>query len=106
MTSNTKTLESEIPLNRRFEAMLLHDGKELKGHATRLLRSGLPLPSRRFAGIRITGEYRLADAKRWRPADGGQWRKRATSDPTDLYLPEPKILHPYPLNRFGAKHPR
>jgi len=24
----------------------------------------------------------------------------------DLYLPEPEILHPYPLERFCAKYPR
>jgi len=43
--------------------MLLHDGKELKGHSTGLLGSGLPLLNGRFAGVEVTSEHRLTDTK-------------------------------------------
>ena len=55
--------KSEKPLDQRFQAMLLHDGKELKGHSTGLLGSGLPLLNGRFAGIEVTGEHRLTDTE-------------------------------------------
>src|SRR5271156_2614208 len=43
--------------------MFLHDREELECHSAWPLRSGLPLLNRRFAGIEVTGENRLADAK-------------------------------------------
>jgi hypothetical protein len=56
-------LPSRYSLGQRLQAVLLDYGEQSQCHTTRLFRSRLPLLNRRFAGIKIAGEYRLADAK-------------------------------------------
>lgn len=41
-----------------------------------------------------------------RRSQRGRWTWERFQTLTDHYLPQPKVLHPYPLTRFYAKHPR
>ena len=50
-------------LRQRLKPMLLYNREKFEGHTTRLFRSGFPLLNRRFTGIEVTGEDRLAHAK-------------------------------------------
>ena len=54
--------------------------------------------------------FRRAAARYWlftlrRRSQRSRWTWGRFQTLIDLYLPEPKILHPYPLQRFYAKHP-
>jgi RNA-directed DNA polymerase len=54
--------------------------------------------------------FRRATARYWlftlrRRSQRSRWTWGRFQTLIDLYLPEPKILHPYPLQRFYAKHP-
>ena len=54
--------------------------------------------------------FRRATARDWlftlrRRSQRSRWTWGRFQTLIDLYLPEPKILHPYPLQRFYAKHP-
>jgi RNA-directed DNA polymerase len=42
----------------------------------------------------------------WRRSQRSRWTHRRLEQFLDRYVPRPKILHPYPLVRFGASHPR
>jgi hypothetical protein len=41
-----------------------------------------------------------------RRSQRSRWTHRRLEQFLDRYLPRPQILHPYPLARFGASHPR
>jgi group II intron reverse transcriptase/maturase len=41
-----------------------------------------------------------------RRSQRSRWTHRRLEQFLDRYVPRPKILHPYPLARFGASHPR
>ena len=45
-----------------LEAVLLHEGEELEGHAAGALGAGLPLLNGGLAGVEVAGEDGLADA--------------------------------------------
>ena len=50
-------------LRQRLKPMLLYNREKFEGHATRLFGASFPLLNRRFTGIEITGENRLAHTK-------------------------------------------
>ena len=52
---------------------------------------------------RTTARYWLFTLRRRSQRSRWTWERFETL--IDLYLPEPKILHPYPLQRFYAKYP-
>ena len=57
-----------------------------------------------YAFRRETARYWLSSLRRRSQRSRWTWERFAAL--MDLYPPEPKILHPYPLDRFRAKHPR
>jgi RNA-directed DNA polymerase len=55
--------------------------------------------------------FRRAVARYWlcqlrRRSQRSRWTWERFEALLDRYLPEPRVLHPYPLERFCAKHPR
>jgi len=58
---------------------------------------------RLYAFRRETARHWLFTLRRRRQRNRWTWERLQTL--IDLYLPEPEILHPYPLERFCAKHP-
>jgi RNA-directed DNA polymerase len=58
---------------------------------------------RLYAFRRETARYWLFTLRRRSQRSRWKWERFRTL--IDLYLPEPKILHPYPLERFCAKYP-
>jgi hypothetical protein len=53
--------------------------------------------------------FRRETARHWltlrRRSQRSRWTWERFEALADRYLPEPAILHPYPLNGFLAKHP-
>ena len=54
--------------------------------------------------------FRRETARHWlftlrRRSQRSRWTWERFQTLINLHLPEPKILHPYPLQRFYAKHP-
>ena len=43
---------------------------------------------------------------RRRSQSRSRWTWDRMYDLLDRYIPQPRVLHPYPLNRFRAKYPR
>jgi RNA-directed DNA polymerase len=61
--------------------------------------------------LRRLYRFRRAIARYWlftlrRRSQRSRWTWERFEALTDRYLPEPRILHPYPLQRFRAKYPR
>ncbi|MDQ6665586.1 MAG: group II intron reverse transcriptase/maturase [Acidobacteriota bacterium] len=55
--------------------------------------------------------FRWETARHWlftvrRRSQRSRWTKERFQPLIDRYLPRPRILHPYPLDRFTAKYPR
>jgi RNA-directed DNA polymerase len=55
--------------------------------------------------------FRRATAQYWlytlrRRSQRSRWTWERFGVLMDRFLPEPRVLHPYPLERFCAKHPR
>jgi hypothetical protein len=55
--------------------------------------------------------FRRATAQCWlytlrRRSQRSRWTWERFGVLMDRFLPEPRVLHPYPLERFCAKHPR
>ena len=52
---------------------------------------------------RETARHWLSALRRRSQRSRGTWERFETL--MDQYLPEPRIIHPHPLDRFYAKHP-
>jgi group II intron reverse transcriptase/maturase len=55
--------------------------------------------------------FRRQIARSWgralaRRSQRGRWKWERFEPLVDRFLPQPRVLHPYPLQRFCAKHPR
>jgi hypothetical protein len=55
--------------------------------------------------------FRRETARHWlftlrRRSQRSRWTRERFETLTSQYLPDPKVLHPYPLERFCAKYPR
>ncbi len=61
--------------------------------------------------LRRLQTFRWETARYWlftvrRRSQRSRWTRERFETLVDRYLPEPRILHPYPLDRFTAKYPR
>jgi len=104
MTAKLKTIAAE--LRRRRHAPIAQTGSWL----TQVVRGyfnyhAVPGNLRRlYAFRRETARHWLFALRRRSQRSRWTWERFETL--IDRYLPEPRVLHPYPLERFCAKYPR
>jgi RNA-directed DNA polymerase len=104
MTTKLKEIKEE--LRRRMHQPIPEQGKWLKQVVTGYFAyHAVPTNIRALATFRyqVTGLWRRALRHRSQKDDTTWDRIKKLADD---YLPRPKILHPWPSERFAVKHPR
>jgi RNA-directed DNA polymerase len=101
-----KLREVKAELRRRMHQPIAEQGQWLKRVVTGVFNyHAVPTNGRALAAFRyhVAQLWRRTLARRSQRA-GDTWERTATL--VDHWLPKPRILHPWPRERFAVKHPR